>query len=204
MLSGRGYVVLLVDSLGPRGHGEMCSIAGFDLTLYRKRPYDAYGALLFLQQLPFVRGDRIGLAGWSQGGGVTLYALSGRKHLGRPALSRQHFRTAVAFYPGACNEQRHPADWITGIPLLVLDWGGGEVDAAGALQNFSRRRYQARQRDRAWRLTPMPFTVSTHRTIRDASCRSTKLGPAWFRLSGPSRRRAPKRCSAFRPSSIVI
>lgn len=26
----------------------------------------------------------------------------------------------MAFYPGACNEQRHPADWITGIPLLVL------------------------------------------------------------------------------------
>ena len=30
------------------------------------------------------------------------------------------FRAAVAFYPGACNEQRHPADWTAGIPLLVL------------------------------------------------------------------------------------
>jgi len=118
-LSRRGYVVLLVDSLGPRRHGEMCSITGFDLTLYRKRPHDAYGALLYLQQLPFVRGDRIGLIGWSQGGGVTLSVI-GSQHLGRPALSFQDFRTAVAFYPGACNEQRHPADWITGIPLLVL------------------------------------------------------------------------------------
>ena len=83
-LSRRGYVVLLVDSLGPRRHGEMCSIRGFDPTLYRKRPHDAYGAFLFLQQLPFVRGDRIGLLGWSQGGGVTLYAI-GSQHLGRPA-----------------------------------------------------------------------------------------------------------------------
>ena len=48
----------------------------------------------------------------------------------------------MAFYPGACNEQRHPADWTTGIPLLVLNWGGGRLDAAGALQDFSRRRYR--------------------------------------------------------------
>ena len=65
-------MVLLVDSLGPRSHGEMCSITGFDPTLYRKRPHDTYGALSYLQQLPFVRGDRIGLIGWSQGGGITL------------------------------------------------------------------------------------------------------------------------------------
>src|SRR4051795_12525070 len=62
-LSRRGYVVLLVDSLGPRGHGETCSIGGFDPALLFKRPHDAYGALSYLQQLPFVRGDRIGLVG---------------------------------------------------------------------------------------------------------------------------------------------
>src|ERR1700719_3446753 len=31
LLNNRGYVVLMVDSFGPRQHGEMCSIAGFDL-----------------------------------------------------------------------------------------------------------------------------------------------------------------------------
>jgi dienelactone hydrolase len=118
-LSRRGYVVLLVDSLGPRRHAEMCSITGFDLTLYRKRPNDAYGALQYLQQLPLVRGDRIGLIGWSQGGGVTLSVI-GSQHLGRPALPTPDFRVAAAFYPGACNEQRHPADWTSGVPLLVL------------------------------------------------------------------------------------
>jgi len=118
-LSRRGYVVLLVDSLGPRLHGEMCSITGFDLTLYRKRPHDAYGALSFVQQLPFVRGDRIGLIGWSQGGGVTLSVI-GPQHVGRPASQSQDFGAAIAFYPGACNEQRHAAGWTSGVPLLAL------------------------------------------------------------------------------------
>ncbi len=116
----QGYVVLLVDSLGPRHHGETCSIAGFDLDLYRRRPRDAYGALLFLQAQPYIQGDRIALVGWSQGGGVTLYAI-GKQSLARPAaLPQGDFRAAVAFYPGSCSERRQAADWTTSIPLLVL------------------------------------------------------------------------------------
>jgi dienelactone hydrolase len=119
-LTTRGYVVLLVDSFGPRRHGEMCSIGGFDLDLYRKRPKDAYGALSYLQAQPFVRGDRIGLIGWSQGGGVALFAI-GAQSPGRPAsLPQGDFRAAVAFYPGGCDVRRHPPDWTNAIPLLVL------------------------------------------------------------------------------------
>lgn len=119
-LTERGYVLLLVDSFGPRRHGEMCSIGGFDLALYRKRPMDAYGALRHLQAQPFVRGDRIGLIGWSQGGGVTLYAM-GPERRGRPAeLPQGDFRAAVAFYPGACNDRRHSSPWTSAVPLLVL------------------------------------------------------------------------------------
>ena len=119
-LNRRGYVVLLVDSFGPRHHGEMCSIGGFDLNLYRKRPRDAYGALWYLQAQPFVRGDRIGLIGWSQGGGVALFAI-GAQSPDRPAsLPQGDFRAAVAFYPGACDVSRHPPDWTSAIPLLVL------------------------------------------------------------------------------------
>src|SRR5436190_8991792 len=106
-----GYVFLLVDSFGPRHHGEMCSIGGFELDLYRKRPKDAYGALWYLQAQPFVRGDRIGLVGWSQGGGATLFAIAAQS-LARPStLPQGDFRVAVAFYPGSCNEQRHPVGW---------------------------------------------------------------------------------------------
>jgi dienelactone hydrolase len=115
-----GYTVLLVDSFGPRNHGEMCSIQGFDLELYRKRPKDAYGALWFLQKQPFVRPDRIGVVGWSQGGGVTLLSI-GAQSLGRPsALPQGDFRAAVAFYPASCDERREPPSWTSAIPLLVL------------------------------------------------------------------------------------
>ena len=120
LLAAQGYVVLLVDSLGPRQHGETCSIQGFDLAIYRKRPMDAYGALWYLQKQPFVRGDRIGLAGWSQGGGVALYVV-GPERRGRPSeLPQGDFRAAAAFYPGTCNSQRHPASWTSAVPLLVL------------------------------------------------------------------------------------
>ena len=119
-LAQLGYVFLLVDSFGPRRHGEMCSMGGFDLALYRNRPKDAYGALLYLQSQPFVRGDRVAAIGWSQGGGVVLLSIP-TLSLGRPAtLPQGDFRAAVAFYPGSCNDERLPAGWTSTIPLLVL------------------------------------------------------------------------------------
>src|SRR5437763_13374743 len=75
-LTRQGYVFLLVDSFRPRNQGEMCSILGFDLAIYRTRPKDAYGALWYLQGQPFVRGDRVAVIGWSQGGGVTLFSIA--------------------------------------------------------------------------------------------------------------------------------
>ena len=119
-LNRHGYVFLLVDSFRPRNQGEMCSTLGFELEVYRARPKDAYGALWYLQSQPFVRGDRIALAGWSQGGGATLFSI-GNRSLGRPAtLPQGDFRAAVAFYPGSCNIERQPSDWTSQIPLLVL------------------------------------------------------------------------------------
>jgi dienelactone hydrolase len=124
-LATRGYVVLTVDSFGPRNHGEMCSRRGFDRELYLKRPRDAYGALLFLQAQSFVQPDRVGVIGWSQGGGAVLYAIRGQS-LGRPAqLQQGDFRAAVAFYPASCDERRQPG-WASPIPLLVL-LGGEDV-----------------------------------------------------------------------------
>jgi dienelactone hydrolase len=116
----RGYSVLLVDSLRPRGHGEMCSMSGFDVAIYRKRAMDAYGALWFLQAQPFVRGDRIALVGWSQGGGVALSTI-GSEGLGRPnQLPQGDYRAAVTFYPGQCDPNRRPSTWSSSIPLMVL------------------------------------------------------------------------------------
>jgi dienelactone hydrolase len=119
-LAAQGYVTLLVDSLGPRNHGETCSIQGFDLAIYRKRPLDAYGALAYLQGQPFVRADRVGIVGWSQGGGVILFMMGPQRSGRPPALPQGDFRAAVAFYPGACNDRRHSSPWTSAVPLLVL------------------------------------------------------------------------------------
>src|SRR5580704_7976370 len=116
-----GYVVLMVDSLTPRHHGEMCSVQGFDAALYMTRPKDAYGALAYLHAQDFVDDEHIGAIGWSQGGGVVLYA-TGTPSAGRPAglPPAYDFRAAVAFYPGSCSERRQGSAWTTSIPLLVL------------------------------------------------------------------------------------
>jgi len=119
-LTRRGYVVLMVDSFGPRDREEMCSPSGFDMQLYRNRARDAYGALLFLQAQPFVKPDRIGVIGWSQGGGDVLSAI-GTLSFARPAqLPQGDFRAAVGFYPTACDERQKPTLWTNAVPLLVL------------------------------------------------------------------------------------
>ena len=81
---------------------------------------DAYGALWYLQAQPFVRGDRIGLVGWSQGGGATLFAI-GRQSPLRPSNPPPvDFRAAVAFYPAPATKQRQTASWRRARRCLVL------------------------------------------------------------------------------------
>jgi len=119
-LTRRGYAVLMVDSFAPRGRREMCAPQTSDPVLYRNRARDAYGALLFLLAQPFVRPDRIGIMGWSQGGGALLFAI-GTQSFSRPAQPPQgDFRGAVAFYPSDCAERRQQPSWSTTIPLMVL------------------------------------------------------------------------------------
>jgi dienelactone hydrolase len=118
-LNRAGYAVLMVDSLTPRGAGEMCSRTGFKEWLYLRRPADAYGALAWLLQQPFIARDRIAVMGWSNGGGAVLFALG--KRFGRPAaFAGPDFRSAIAFYPGSCSEERMGSDWTPAIPLLIL------------------------------------------------------------------------------------
>ena len=131
-LAVQGYVVLTVDSAASRGFGETCSRGPQRLTMLRDRPKDAYAALKYLQGQPFVQADRIGLIGWSQGGGIVLLSIND-KSIGRPEGLAQDFKAAVAFYPGACSDtlqskpytQVEPHSWTTKLPLLVLF---GEAD----------------------------------------------------------------------------
>jgi dienelactone hydrolase len=126
-LVAQGYVALAVDSAASRGFGQTCSAGPDRITMWRDRPSDAYAALRYLQARPFVQAGRVGLIGWSQGGGVVLLSIND-KGTGRPAALKQDFRVAVAFYPGACSEQLQskpwtqvePRSWSTQLPLLVL------------------------------------------------------------------------------------
>src|ERR1700689_1608436 len=87
----QGYVALVVDSATPRGFGQTCSAGSDRITMSRDRSRDAYAALQYLQGQPFVRGDRIGLMGWSQGGGIVLVSISDTT-TDRPQNLSQGFR----------------------------------------------------------------------------------------------------------------
>jgi dienelactone hydrolase len=128
----QGYMALVVDSATPRGFGQTCSAGPQRATMVRDRPKDAYAALQYLQAQPFVRADRVGLMGWSQGGGAVLLSIND-KSIGRPAGLALDFSAAVSFYPGSCSEKLQskpftgvePASWTTKVPLLTLM---GEAD----------------------------------------------------------------------------
>lgn len=132
LLTGQGYVVLMVDSAASRGFGQTCTPGAERLRMWAERPADAYAALAYLQGQSFVLPDQVALAGWSQGGGVALLAVAARSS-GRPTPAPAHdFAAAVAFYPGACSDRLQsrpfvadtpPNSWTTSVPLLVLQGG---------------------------------------------------------------------------------
>lgn len=101
-----GYVAILVDGFGPRGHAGGFPRFSYDsrppeLSEVTVRPLDAYGALAYLRSRGDVIADRIGLMGWSNGGSATIVAISTEVPGITAPTPRSGFRAAVAFYP-AC------------------------------------------------------------------------------------------------------
>lgn len=124
---GQGYVVLHVDSFTPRGLREICSRRERSVRAGVERARDAYGALLFLQSLPFVRAERIGLMGWSNGGSTVLWSVRDKARARPAALPRGDFRAAISFYPGCRAPLENGDGWTTRIPMQLLigakdDW----------------------------------------------------------------------------------
>jgi len=114
-LLSQGYVVVLPDSFSTRGFPNgICTDSSkrrFDVRpIVRAR--DARAARAFLQTLPYVRKERIGLMGGSHGGYTTLVTLS------RPGSG---FAAAIALYPRCSFFSRLKPD----VPLLILV---GELD----------------------------------------------------------------------------
>jgi len=129
ILTSRGYVVLFPDSFGPRNVVHACADGGPNARPWAERSDDAYGALRYLQSQPFVIGERIGLIGWSHGGGTVAFAVA-RVSKTRPLiLPKGDFRAAVAFYPGWCSA--FGKNWTTTIPFLLEIGASDDWTAAG-------------------------------------------------------------------------
>lgn len=131
-----GFVVLILDSLTPRGEKEICTQNVSKIRVNVERVRDAYAGLAYLAGLANVDPSRIFLQGWSNGGSTTLNALSANAP-GRKAAGPQ-FKAAVAYYPGCFQLIRE--HWNPTLPLLVQ---------AGAADDWTPARYCEQIVDRA-------------------------------------------------------
>ena len=81
---------------------------------YLERALDAIGAANYLQELPFVKSDSIGILGFSHGGGTVIDAAKKNLSLYVAKMESIPFKAAVAFYPWC--ETMNGID----IPTLIL------------------------------------------------------------------------------------
>ncbi len=104
-LNAAGFVTLIVDSHGSRGYSTQWSwqnSCGRGMGM-GGRLQDVYGAIEYLEGLPFVRDGAVGAVGLSQGGGVVLEALNWWELQNRERL----LAAGVAIYP-PCNNKGGP------------------------------------------------------------------------------------------------
>ena len=96
-LVGWGYAAVIVDSFGPRNQRSICE--SVDLIPTPVRALDAHNAATYLRTLPNIQADRIGIVGFSHGGGSTLWAaIDERIPVGRGG---RRFRRQSLITPGA-------------------------------------------------------------------------------------------------------
>lgn len=130
----RGYVVLMVDSLGPRSVDTVCRGPKNGVNFMRGTR-DALQAGAHLRTLPFVDKERIGFAGYSWG--AMNAVLGSSKHWGGALGDGFRFRATVAFYPGCFRLTPATAAPFAIVnpdidrPLLVL-MGGQDTETPSA------------------------------------------------------------------------
>jgi dienelactone hydrolase len=91
-LNSWGYVALVVDSFGSRGHGNICT--NTSLVQPKDRISDIMGAADYLNRQPYVAKERLGLIGFSHGGWTVMKAVQESMQ-----LKDYGFRAAVGYYP---------------------------------------------------------------------------------------------------------
>lgn len=99
----RGWVVLLLDSLGPRSVDTVCMGPRAGVHFFRGT-LDTLQAARHLASLPFVDKERIALAGYSWGA-MNAVMSSSRTYGEALAEGGPRFGAAVAFYPGCFSIQ---------------------------------------------------------------------------------------------------
>jgi len=122
----RGYVALVLDSLGPRSVESVCMGVKGGVN-FPRGVRDAFQAAQHLGRLPYVDPKRVVFAGFSWGAMVGL--LSSSRTWGEALSVGNRFRAVVALYPG-CFEIRPPSGQPyqalnpdIDVPLLVLMGG---------------------------------------------------------------------------------
>jgi dienelactone hydrolase len=126
-LSKDGYLVLLPDSFGSRGHGDLCAVQpGIPRPVQadREMPRDSYGALAYLRTRPDLKPNRIAILGQSFGAIAMFYTIA---EGARPKelSAEQDFRAAIAFYPFCPPLLAREPKWKPRQRLLLLM---GEAD----------------------------------------------------------------------------
>lgn len=121
-LVDHGFVVLNLDSFGPRnnGGGKVCESLKMQVDALDYRTHDAYDALRYLQAQKFVEGNNIFLMGQSNGGSVAINVAKG------DALQSKEvgYSAVVAYYPWCGSFGK--SNVALAAPLLVF--GGGQDD----------------------------------------------------------------------------
>lgn len=124
-----GYVSLSVDTFGSRGYFENCVRRKNPLCNTRDhatRINDAFGALEYLAEQPFVDTGKIALMGFSLGA-LAVNELVGSRKTSR---SGRNFKAAIAMYGGCTGFQNADKDMI---PLAVIL---GEYERSAARCEF--------------------------------------------------------------------
>jgi dienelactone hydrolase len=124
-LVSHGFVVLNLDSFGPRnnGGGTVCESTKRLTDALDYRTYDAYDALKYLQNQKFVDSSNIFLMGQSNGGSVAINVAKGDAPQGKKGKD-ESFRAVVAYYPWCGSFGNRKVELA--LPLLVF--GGGQDD----------------------------------------------------------------------------
>lgn len=125
----RGYVVLQLDSLNPRGVDTLCQ--GPKNDVFQSRGVkDALQAAVHLRKQPYVDPKRVVFAGFSWGAGNGMMAAS--EKAARMVGVAERFRAMVSFYPPCVNYPKNSQPYTLVLseidtPLLVL-LGGEDTE----------------------------------------------------------------------------